>query len=83
MTIAEYAKLSTDEQTGLLKKSGIFIDSYTENKALVMIYWIYGFYVELTHTSTVIEIIPYKRGYRMTDLETEPQPACSLEVACA
>ncbi|HLP13382.1 MAG TPA: hypothetical protein VK177_15700 [Flavobacteriales bacterium] len=77
MTIADYAKLTTPEQTALLKKAGVFVDSYTENKKLVIIYWIFGFYVEISTTETMVEIIPFKRGYRMADVEDQPQSTFS------
>jgi hypothetical protein len=77
MTIVDYAKLTTPEQTALLKKAGIFIDSYNEGKKLVIIYWVFGFYVEITTCETNIEIIPFKRGYRMADLEEQPHSTFS------
>ena len=69
MTIVEFTKLDQIEKTHLLKNMATLIDTYMDNGHLVHVYSISGFFVEATidlATETIIEIIPYHRGFLMS-----------------
>jgi hypothetical protein len=67
MTIYDYAKLSAEEKEELLKNQALFVDQYNEGDVLIQIYFLNGFFVEVTiKNGKVTDNIPYQRGYKMT-----------------
>lgn len=75
MTIYDYAKLSTEEKEELLKNQALFVDQYNEDDVLIQIYFLNGFFVEVTIKSgKVTDNIPYKRGYKMKKGILKPDP---------
>jgi hypothetical protein len=63
-----FVKLSKSEQTVMLKEKGIFLDLDSEKNTLTKLYFLNGFFVEEVISrkqNIVIDIIPYKQGYRI------------------
>ena len=66
MTIYDYAKLSEGEKEELLKNQALFVEQYTDGDVLIQIYFLNGFFVEVTiKKGKVTDNIPYKRGYKI------------------
>ncbi len=66
MTIQDFARQSFTEQISILKHDATLIDSYLEAGNIMLIYSLHGFFIEAAVnplTETIIEIIPYKRGF--------------------
>lgn len=64
----DFVKLSTSQQSALLKEKGLFLDLDSEKSTLTKLYFMNGFFVEeITHRrlNSVVEIIPYRQGYRI------------------
>lgn len=67
ITIIDFIRLSLSEQCKILKQLGIFLESYQDKETLVKIYYVSGFFVEVTISKPElekIEIIPYRNGYK-------------------
>jgi hypothetical protein len=67
----DFVKLDTNEQIKLLKKEGVFIDQDLEKETITCLYFLQGFFVEVTFgkdTKDLIDIIPYKQGYKISML---------------
>jgi hypothetical protein len=68
ITIYDYAKLSAEEKEELLKNQALFIDQYNEDEVLIQIYFLNGFFVEVSiKNGKVTDNIPYQRGYTMNN----------------
>lgn len=64
-TIFDYAKLSAAEKNEWLNNDAILIENYRDKENIIMVYYLNGFFVELTMKhGIIIDNIPYKRGYR-------------------
>lgn len=64
----DFAKMSKEDQCSLILKNGMFLDADIEKDSLVKLYFLNGFFVEEVvslHEDKVIDIIPYKQGYRL------------------
>jgi hypothetical protein len=61
-----FAKMNNHEKTTLLNHSGILLDKDLEKENSVNLYYLNGFFVEEIRTKNkVVDIIPYKQGYRL------------------
>ena len=63
-----FNRLSQTEKVELLKKTGILMDTDEDGDNTVKLYFLYGFFVEMIlcrHSKALIELIPYKNGYRV------------------
>jgi hypothetical protein len=78
MTIYDYAKFSEGEKEELLKNQALFVDQYNDNEVLIQIYFLNGFFVEVTiKDGKVTDNIPYQRGYKITkDILKTDQKYC-------
>ena len=66
MTIYDYAKLSEGKKEELLKNQALLVDQYNEEDVLLQIYFLNGFFVEVTiKDGKVTDNIPYQRGYKI------------------
>jgi hypothetical protein len=68
MTIHQFAKLAKTKKEELIQKQAVFLESFTENENLVNLYYLDGFFIEITLSplqNDPIDIIPYKRGYNI------------------
>ena len=66
MTITDFARLEKREKIGILLSQALLVDSYKENEDRITVYFLNGFFVELTvNQHMVSDIIPFKRGYRL------------------
>jgi hypothetical protein len=66
MTIYDYAKLSNEEKESLLKEKALLLEVCTEEKDMILVYFLDGFFVEVTiNRGKVIYNLPYKNGYIM------------------
>lgn len=66
MNIYDYAKLPQAEKEALLKEEGLFLEKYPDNGGTIFVYYLEGFFVELTiKEGKMIDILPYKRGYKL------------------
>lgn len=64
----DFAKMSKEEQCSLIQGKGMFLDADIEKDCLVKLYFLSGFFVEeivSLHEDKVIDVIPYKQGYRL------------------
>lgn len=74
----EFAKLNNTQKASVLKNDGVLLDKDSANESSVNLYYLNGFFVEETisrtqNTNTVVDIIPYKHGYRLeTYAEIKP-----------
>lgn len=60
--------MSKEEQGSLIQRKGMFLDADIEKDCLVKLYFLSGFFVEeivSLHEDKVIDVIPYKQGYRL------------------
>jgi len=65
MTIYDYIKLSEKDKENVLKNEALYLEFYAEEDALVYVYFLNGFFVEVTMKNGIItDNIPYKRGYK-------------------
>lgn len=66
MTLYDYAKLPEAEKERLLKEEGLFLEKFADKDQMVFVYYLEGFFVELTtKEGKMLDILPYKRGYRL------------------
>lgn len=66
MTIYDYAKLSEGEKEELLKNQALFVDQYNDGDVLIQIYFLNGFFIEVTiRNGKITDHIPYQRGYKI------------------
>lgn len=66
MNIYDYAKLTMPEKNFLLEEQGLMMEYYTEKENKIYIYFLNGFFVEVTVKDGVtIENMPFKRGYKL------------------
>lgn len=64
----DFIKLSQINQAGLLKATGVKLDSDIENDKRVNLFYLGGFFVEEIRAisdNSLLEIIPFKNGYRL------------------
>jgi hypothetical protein len=64
----DFVRLNQSQQINLLKEKGLFLDLDSEKTTLTKLYFINGFFVEEVinrKKNSVIDIIPYKQGYRI------------------
>ncbi|MCE3225520.1 MAG: hypothetical protein K0S32_71 [Bacteroidetes bacterium] len=62
----EFSKMNEAEQVQLLREKGIVIDEERENDQLTRLYYVNGFFVEETlRDNKTIEILPFRRGYKI------------------
>lgn len=76
MTIQEFTKLSFDAKTTILKTQAELIDQYMDKGFLIYNYQLDNFFVEAAinlETESMIEIVPFKRGFIMDRSYTEKQ----------
>jgi len=67
-TIYDFARLSQAEKEEMLQNKAILIENYKDGVRIVTVYYIPGFFVEVTTCSLqqkLIDIVPYKRGYKL------------------
>lgn len=67
INITDFAKLSLTEQCRAIKEMGIFLESYMDDISFVKVYYLSGFFVEVTVGEPElghIEITPYRTGYK-------------------
>ncbi|MGZ3884626.1 MAG: hypothetical protein ACXVPD_10525 [Bacteroidia bacterium] len=68
MTIYKFAKCTKTEQEELIQSKGLFLDSWNENENCITLYYLNGFFVEVTLSlfhNDPIEITPFKRWYNI------------------
>ena len=66
MTIYDYAKQPLTVKEKLLLDEAHFLEKYSVNDHTVCVYYLAGFFVELTiKEGKTIDIVPYKRGYKL------------------
>lgn len=64
----KFIRLNKEEQGRLLTERGMFLDLDDEEETMTRLYFLDGFFVEevfCKNTNQVIEMIPFKRGYRL------------------
>lgn len=65
MNIYDYIKLSDKEKEMILKNEALYMEFYAEEDSLVYVYFLNGFFVEVTmKNGKIVDNIPYKRGYK-------------------
>lgn len=75
LTIYDYAKLSNSEKINLIKGTALFIDQYSSD-CTVYVYFLNGFFIEVTEKAgKIVDIIPYKRGYKQNNKVGQKQYA--------
>ena len=66
MKMYDYIKLSETEKEHLLRTDAIFLEHYNDDKKTVYVYFLNGFFVEVTmDNGNVVDNIPYQRGYKI------------------
>lgn len=62
-----FARMKSDEQQELLNSSGILVDTDFLSDRFIHLYFLNGFFVEVTvcPETDKIDIVPFKQGYRM------------------
>ncbi len=66
MTIYNYAKLSREEKKSLINNEAIYLENYKDNENSIHVYYLNAFFVEVIFCKgIVIDILPFKRGYKM------------------
>ena len=66
MNIYDYAKLPGAEKELLLREEGLFLEKYSDGNNIVFVYYLDGFFIELTtKEGNIIDLIPFKRGYKL------------------
>ena len=73
MTIFEYAKRNKLERALILRKQAQFIDEYTDSTGeRIFVYYLNGFFIEaITNVGVIIDVLPYKRGYKADKKELD------------
>lgn len=73
MTIFEYAKRNKLEKALILRKQAHFIDEYTDSTGeRIFVYYLNGFFIEaITNVGVIIDVLPYKRGYKVNKEELD------------
>jgi hypothetical protein len=72
----DFVKLGKNQQNTLLKSKGILLDLHSEKTTCTELYSLSGFFVERItslNKQDVIDIIPYKQGYRAGNYLTRIQ----------
>lgn len=65
MKLAEYKRLSDDEQYSILWNEGVLIDACIEGEVKKLLYAVHDFYIELwshCHTNKIIWKLSFKQG---------------------
>lgn len=66
MTLYEYIALNIDAKADELWAHGLFIQGHRDANNSFILYFMHGFYVEVTMDNTsmaILHITPFKRGY--------------------
>jgi hypothetical protein len=64
INISLFAKLSLEMQCKVIHEMGIFLENFQDKESNVLVYYVAGFFVELTiKEDKTIEILPYRKGY--------------------
>lgn len=66
MTLYEYISLSIDAKANELWQHGLFIQGHRDGSNSFNLYFMHGFYVEVTMDNTsmaILHITPFKRGH--------------------
>lgn len=74
MTIYNFAKSNKKEQENMIQTNGILLESWSENGNLTNLYYLNGFFVEVTldpSQNEPAEITPFKRGYNMKNYSVQ------------
>ncbi len=73
MTIFDYAKRTKMEKALILRQEAKFIDEYTDNNGeRIFVYYLNGFFIEaITNVGVIIDVVPYKRGYKVNKDEPD------------
>jgi hypothetical protein len=61
------------EKALILRKEAKFIDEYTDNNGeRIFVYYLNGFFIEaVTNVGVIIDVVPYKRGYKVNKDEQD------------
>ena len=64
MNIVEYSKLSLNGKEEMLKHHSLLLESYTDKEAIIYIYYMNGFFIEVTvKEGRVVDYLPFQRGF--------------------
>ena len=73
MNIVEYSRLSPNEKEEMLKNYSLLLESYNDKQAVIYIYYLNGFFVEVTEKKDhVIDYLPFQRGYCTRKRNVQP-----------
>ena len=63
----EFSQLSASDQLLMLAAYGVLLDTDREDGKVIRLYFLHGFFVEQVENTSgeVLELIPYKNGYRL------------------
>jgi hypothetical protein len=67
-SVYDFARLSAERQMESLRISGVLLDTDFENDKFIHLYFLNGFFVEVTvfpEKDSTHEIIPFRQGYRV------------------
>jgi hypothetical protein len=82
MTIYKFAKLSRSDKEAMLRNYALFIEQLKDGKNAVCVYFMDGFFVEVTIIDGMaVSFMPYQRGYKTNGLMPMPKQQSSFKKA--
>ena len=65
MTIYDYARSGAEMKNLIIREEAVLIENYKDGENTICVYLLDDFFVEITmNKGTIIDNIPFKRGYR-------------------